>query len=124
MPPLLAALALLAPARTVAGPPEGASGKMVFDRVGAGLDRYRKEKDPEKRCGWWRRLAPTRDPRVGVALIDTLPAGSTCVTEADILLDECFVKGTRFHVNDSYLLQGWLEANEADLRRRAAQLPR
>jgi hypothetical protein len=31
VPPLLAALALLSPEKAVAGPPEGASGKMVLD---------------------------------------------------------------------------------------------
>jgi hypothetical protein len=67
---------------------------------------------------------PDSRPRVGVALIDTLPAGSTCLTEAHILLGEWFVKGTQFHVRDGYLLQEWIEANESNLRRRAAQLPR
>ncbi len=66
--------------KTVAGPPERASGKMVFDDVGAGLDRYRNEKDPEKRL--WRleklakairesRLPPEEKGRLLLGLVET-----------------------------------------------------
>jgi hypothetical protein len=96
---LLATLALLAPVTALAGPPEGASGKMAFDRVGAGLDRYRKEKDPAKRLGWLTRLAPTRDPRVAVALGEAMDRAldqkdHAMRWEAASLLAEFYVKGT------------------------------
>jgi hypothetical protein len=44
-------LALVLPGQAVAGPPEGMSGKMVFDEVADGLRKYRKEEDEEKRMG-------------------------------------------------------------------------
>src|SRR4051794_8005929 len=65
---LLAALALLTPGTAPAGPPEGASGKMAFDSVAAGLRKYRKETDEAKRIRWLERLAPSKDPRVAVVL--------------------------------------------------------
>jgi hypothetical protein len=124
MPPLLAVLALLSPERAVAGPPEGASGKMVFDEVADGLRKYRKETEWRKRTRWLEKLAPTRDPRVAIALVEAHPAGSTVMVREDLLLMDYFVRGTRFHRGDSMNVDGWWEANEADLRRRAAQLPR
>src|SRR5690348_6758493 len=67
---LLAALAVSASA----GPPEGVSGKVVFDQVADGLRKYRAEKDKGRRLDWLKRLAPTHDPRVGVALGEALEA--------------------------------------------------
>jgi hypothetical protein len=121
---MLATLALLSPGRAVAGPPEGVSGKMVFDRVGAGLDRYRKEADPKKRLGWLKRLAPTCDARIGVALLDSLPADSIWVSNEQRLLEDYFVKGTWYYSKKGCYFKGWMEEYEADLRRRAAQLPK
>jgi hypothetical protein len=76
--PTLARLATLAllplvvvvPWPAVAGPPEGVSGRMVFDEVADGLRKCREEKDPEKRIRWLEKLATTGDPRVCVALWD------------------------------------------------------
>jgi hypothetical protein len=121
--PFLAVLALLSPGMAVAGPPEGVSGKMVYDEVADGLRKYRKEKDCQKRLQWMVKLAPTRDPRVAIALVEAHPAGSTCMVQEDILLMDYFVRGTRFHHGDSMYVDGWWEANEADVRRRAKQLP-
>ena len=41
---------------------------MVLDEVADGLRQYRKEANPEKRVGWLKKLAPTRDPRVAVQM--------------------------------------------------------
>ncbi|HEX5269790.1 MAG TPA: hypothetical protein VFW33_04845 [Gemmataceae bacterium] len=86
--PLLAALALLSPGRAVAGPPEGASGRMVLDEVADGLRKYRREEDDAKRIAWLRRLAPTRDARVAAALEDCAAEGLTsdCWVAASELL--------------------------------------
>jgi hypothetical protein len=110
---------------------------MVFDEVGMGLDRYRKEKDPAKRLARLTRLAPTKDPRVAVALWDAqfsfgdepLPDEMRCQYEVCDLLCEHFVHSTRFHHRDAsgselFEVGKWWEANEAELRRRAKELPR
>jgi hypothetical protein len=119
---LLALIGMVSPA--IAGPPEAVSGRMEFDEVADGLRKYANEKDREKRTQWLKKLAPTKDPRVAVALIDALPSGSTTLVEEDLILAEYFIKGTRFHTGSGYFADEWLRANEADLRRRAAQLPR
>jgi hypothetical protein len=125
---LLATLAMLLPGKAPAGPPEGASGKMAFDRVGAGLDRYRRERDLSKQLRWLERLAPSGDPRVGVALgeyvSDDNPHAARQIVA--LLLLRHFVPAA---AQRDYFLHGpdtghWWRANEADLRRRAAQLPR
>jgi hypothetical protein len=120
---LIVALTVLMPRKAVAGPPEGVSGRMVFDEVADGLRRCRKEKDLTKRLGLLKKLALTHDPRVAVFLLDTLPAGSTILTEEVFLLANCFIAGTRFHVGNNIRFDEWKEANEADLRSRAKQLP-
>src|SRR5262245_6895096 len=70
MPRMIAAVLLLTftMEQAVAGPPEKASGTMVFDTVGDGLRKYEQSNDPYRRAALLRRLAPTRDPRVAVAL--------------------------------------------------------
>jgi hypothetical protein len=133
---LLTLAPLLVPGQTVAGPPEGVSGRMVFDEVGVGLDRYGREKDPAKRLAWLKRLAPTKDPRVAVALWDAqftfgdeLPSDEErCRNDVCDLLCQHFVRSTRFHHRDAsgselFEVGKWWEANEADLRRRAKELP-
>ena len=112
--------------QAVAGPPEKASGKMVLDEVADGLRKYRKETNPDKRIHRLEQLARTHDPRVAIVLGDLLG---------------CADAGTRFdaayiiwrHYNPVELrgpssiviivARGWWEENEADLRRRANQLP-
>ena len=119
----LAVLALTLLEKAVAGPPEGVSGKMVFDEVADGLRKYQKETDWRKRLQWMVKLAPTCDPRVAIALVMAHPSGSTAVVEEDNLLMKYFIRGTRFHRGDGMDVDGWWAANEADLRRRAKQLP-
>src|SRR5690242_17479371 len=70
---LLASLRVLAPA-SLAGPPDAPSGRLALDEVADGLRKYHKEKNRAKRLEWLRRLAPTGDPRVGVALGEALEA--------------------------------------------------
>jgi hypothetical protein len=142
VPLLLAALALLAPGKVVAGPPDGPSGRMVLDEVSEGLRKYRKAKDVEKRIDLLWKLAPTCDPRVAVALGEALEkyaklaASPTDEEEveklgrsADRLLNEYYVPRTRLYhfqtgPGPTYWVEDWWKANKADLRRRAAQLPR
>ena len=116
---LLAMLALALPGRAVAGPPEGVSGKMMFDEVADGLRKYRKKKDVEKRYKMLEKLAPTKDARVAIAIMEAGRADFRVYR----LLAEFFVQGTRFEEGSRYHLGDWWTANEADLRRRAKQLP-
>ncbi len=133
---MLATLALLSPGRAVAGPPEGVSGKMTFDEVADALRKYRKETDEGKRMGWLWKLAPTRDPRVAVALGEAFAAGRPprmpgapfYVTGLDTvaamgLIENRFPPTQPPDLNWDVVRQWWRD-NEADLRRRAAQLPR
>ncbi len=134
VPPLLATLALLSSGNVVAGPPEGASGKMVLDKVSEGLRKYRKETDEDKRIYWLTKLAPSRDPRVALALWEAFaawkpPVGGTMIyfpCEGHIAAI-CLVKfryAPMLPGQSEYAsLKQWWQANEADLRRRAAQLP-
>jgi hypothetical protein len=128
---LLLASLLLLPGQVLAGPPEGVSGRMAFDEVADGLRYYRKEQDPKKCINWLWRLAPTRDPRVAVALWDAACSGDDEQRQAAAghLLCKYFLRGTQFHrVEDSGVQvfegQKWWDANGADLRRRARELPR
>jgi hypothetical protein len=124
---LLAALALLPPGKAVAGPPDGASGKMVLDEVADGLRKYRKEEDLDRRFKALNRLAPTRDPRVAVALGEAFDEEDKGYFRfrLSICLDEWFVPPDfRPKADCIEVVRRWWDANEADLRRRAAQLPR
>jgi hypothetical protein len=127
---LFALLSLLPPGKAPAGPPAGASGKMVFDAPGAGLDRYHKEKDPAKRLGWLERLAKTHDPRVAIVLAEAMKVGEQQDREAAAWLLRCeyelpyrILASSPSDLLMSHM-EDWWKANEADLRRRAAQLPR
>jgi hypothetical protein len=119
LPPALAALALLLPAPAVAGPPEGVSGRMVFDEVTDALRRYHRETDDDKRIAWLERLAPARDPRVALLIWEYPPdeiSPSQYIGLRRLLL--------RYYVPRGESLGHWWRANEADLRRRAKELPR
>jgi hypothetical protein len=118
--PLLAALAL-PPGEALAGPPEGASGKMAFDRVADGLRKYRKAADVDRRIGWLDRLAPTGDPRVAVALGEAMrdPGSGEVQGRAGYLLCKFFCPPCDYDVS-----RQWWKQSEADLRRRAARLPK
>ena len=103
-----------------AGPPEGPSGRMVRDEVAEGLLRYRKTNDSEKRRALLRQLAPTGDPRVAVALGEAL--ASTALPYPEItLLAEFYLPLEKRGSTDA--VWDWWRDNEADLRRRAEQLP-
>jgi hypothetical protein len=127
VPLTLALLASLAPGSAVAGPPEGVSGKLVLDKAGAGLDRYHKETDPARRAEWLTALAPTRDPRVAVALGEALESSNKRIISAAVYAlayhyDTC-VLYPREETPDAAALRWW-KANKADLYRRAKELPR
>ena len=121
-------LVLAQPGKSVAGPPEKISGKLVFDEVADGLRKYRKEKDEKKRVKWLEKLAPTRDPRVAVAIGEGLDDSSSCICDSafSMLWSHYAYPGTRepWHQNEfEYWTRRWWKEHEADLRRRAKQLP-
>jgi hypothetical protein len=121
---LLTALLLLSHMPTLnAGPPERPSGTFVVDEMADGLRRYRKETEPELRVRWLEKLAPSRDPRVAIALWEADCEDRAVKSAAVRLLGGYFVEGTRFEHLQYYDVGGWWKANEADIRR-AAQLPR
>jgi hypothetical protein len=134
---LLASLLLLLPGQTLAGPPEGVSGRVMFDEVADGLRKYRKETDPERRLAWLQTLGATGDPRVALALVDAANNrhGDDLDCEAaDLLWWHYAGPDAASHRNivNPYALKlppgssyrAWWKKNEADLRRRASELPR
>ena len=125
----LALLALLAPWPAVAGPPEGVSGRMAFDEVAEGLRKYGKETDREKRIRWLRKLAPTGDVRVAVALGDAWgdTDGGLGTIAQNLLAEHYCPKGDEPKSHGAMTwgrVTDWWKKNEADLRRRAKELPR
>ena len=136
--PLFAALALLPPGRAVARLPEGVSEEViVFDQVAEGLREYRKEKDPGKRLARLQTLGATGDPRVALALVDAANNrnGDDLDCEAADILWWHYASpdaaSRRGIVNLQALkaprgssFRAWWQKNEADLRRRAKELPR
>ena len=133
VPPMLAVLALLLPSQAVAGPPERASGKMVFiDRVTEELRRFRQEDSLEKLEQLFESLAPTRDPRVGLEfgrIIALCEVAGTNATRFQLL--GLF---NRYYSNDpppvgmlrndelQRAARTW-KARKAEFHRRAKQLP-
>jgi hypothetical protein len=126
----LAILFLPAPGMASARPPEGASGKMVLDEVADGLRKYRKEPDPERRLDRLTRLAPTGDPRVAVALAEAMNVGEwwyrgwACTLLFRHFENRAPIERHRHGDLIDPIVERWWKENEADLRRRAAQLPR
>ena len=142
---LLAVLALMLPGKAVAGPPERVSGKMVLapDEVADGLNRFRRERDVYKRVLLLCRLAETKDPRVLVAVGKSLSDHSTFLYEQRdfswgfpgqlVTVEESMDRMAASILNMYYpppgvpkdlpALREWWDKNEADLRRRAKQLP-
>jgi hypothetical protein len=120
----LSVLALLPPTQALAGPPEGVSKRTVYDDVADGLRKYRKENDRVKRILWLRKLAPTNDPRVAVALGEAMKEDSEVGFDASALIYENDYMQL-FPVTDpsQHNPLDWWKENEADLRRRAKQLP-
>jgi hypothetical protein len=129
--PPLAALALLSPGEAAAGPPEGASGKMVLDKVADGLRTYQREKDICKAAELLQKLAATRDVRVAVALgdfvenfINAQPMLSP-QQENPALIAAVALRRYCPDPDDTLVeVMRWWDKHKADLRRRAAQLPR
>jgi hypothetical protein len=133
--PLLAVLAL-PPSPAAAGPPDGPSGKLMYDQVADGLRKYREEKDEAKRAEWLRRLAPTRDPRVAVELWEVFAwvRGKRTAPIRQVARDclaDYFVAGAggspeakQSDEERGSAVCSWWSRSGADLRRRAAQLPR
>ena len=123
---LLALLAFVPP--TVAGPPEGVSGRMAFDEVAEALRKYGKETDREKRIRWLRKLAPTGDVRVAVALGDAWgdTDGGLGTIAQNLLAEHYCPKGDEPKSHGAMTwgrVTDWWKKNEADLRRRAQELP-
>ncbi len=116
---LLLTLFLLGPP-AVAAPPEGLSTRMTVDPVADGLRRYRRETDPVRRRALLRQLAPTGDPRVALALGEVLASGDFPFPEVS-LLAEFYLPADKRGSTDA--VWDWWRQNEADLRRRAKELP-
>jgi hypothetical protein len=140
---LLAALALLPPGTALAGPPEGASGKMVQDDVADGLRKYKLQRNESNRARQLKKLSEIIDARVMMAVGESLTDTSQEVRRAaaDVVFfryaggcvlrvippPEQVEKGARqWWVRYEAEIRRWRAdvENEADLRRRAAQLPR
>ena len=114
----------------LAGPPTVPSGAMVLDKIADGLSQYRREKDPEKRIEWLKKLAPMRDPRVAIVLAQEGMNPESTLGErnrqyAAFLLMKHYIPRSQWVDSAKYSVtaQRWWESNEADLRRRAKQLP-
>src|SRR6516165_10105366 len=101
------------------------------------LRKYHKEKDPEKRLAWLQTLGATGDPRVALALVDAAnnQNGDDLDCEAADILWWHYASpdaaSRRGIVNRQALkaprgssFRAWWKKNEADVRRRAALLPR
>lgn len=127
---LLLMLAVLAPTPVVAGPPERPSGRMAFDQVADGLRKYRCQEDPENRIRWLKKLAPTCDVRVAVALGDAWGDRDRTVgsVAADLLAKHFCPKDDELRVHTVASAWGefsdWWKKNEGDFRRRAKELSR
>jgi hypothetical protein len=119
--PLLALLAPVPPA--AAGLPEWPSGRMVLDEVADGLRRYRAARTPEAKVAWLRKLAPTRDPGVALALGEVMDNDDDVGFRAFCLLDHYYVPRLAGFTSGDWAHPWWWK-NEADLCRRANELPR
>ena len=97
-----------------------------MDEVGRGLDRFMKEADRQSRFELLQKLAATRDPRVGVVL------GEVMIRRVFYDSDVAGAALARYYlpppVPDDAIAawntaREWWEMHEADLRRRAKELP-
>jgi hypothetical protein len=125
---VLALFVLLVPGRPVlAGPPEGPSGEMVLDEVADGLRKYHKEKDTERRIDRLLELAPMSDPRVLVTLGEALGDPSMEIRSLAVVLlasrDRHDDRVWPYTPERREAVMAWWKENEAELRRRAKQLP-
>jgi hypothetical protein len=124
---LLAVLAVVSP-RAVAGQPERHSTRTVMDKVEDGLRRYRAARTPQARVAWLRKLAPIPDARVAVALGEAISSDDPEVRRLAIGLVFTHYQKQLPEVTGPNPITGmvvqWWKEHEADLRRRAQQLPR
>jgi hypothetical protein len=100
---------------------------MVFDEVAEGLGAYRKEADDERRIARLRRPAPARHARVAVALGEALGDPGGCLRGPAGLLPHDYYDIGRIAArapSPDAAARRWWAKNEADLRRRANELPR
>jgi hypothetical protein len=104
----------------VAGPPDRPSGRMTRDAVADALLRYRREADPDRRRALLWKLAPLPDPRVAVALGEVLASSDFPFPEITLLARHHLPAEQR---GSTDAVWDWWRANEAELRRRAEELP-
>jgi hypothetical protein len=115
------ALGLLAAGSlTPASPPERPSARMVSDAVADGLLRCRQENDLQRRRALLWKLAPLRDPRVALALGEVLASSDCPFPEIRLLADFHLPEQKR---GSTDAVWDWWRENEAELRRRARELP-
>jgi hypothetical protein len=123
---VLALFALVVSGRPVlAGPPEGPSGQMVLDEVTEALLKFRLEPDLKTRGAMIRRLGPVRDPRVTLALMEVaVDEDSPLHPLAGAMLVEYHIPEKDYVTAKCWTIaRPWCEKNEAEVRRRAKQLP-
>ena len=133
---VLIAGAVWAAGVTAGGPKPGPPAETV-DRVAEGLRKYRKEKGPEKRLACLQTLAASGDPRVALALVDAANNhnGDDLDCEAADILWWHYASpeaASRRGIANLQVLKAprgssfrpWWQKNEAELRRRANELPR
>ena len=119
-------LALLLPGNAVAGPPQGLSGKMVLDEVADGLQRYRIAKDTGARMRWLKMLATTHDARIAIALGNALDDAEPAMRAMAARALLRYWMSYSVPGNDEQKVKGamkWWQKNEAEMRRRAKELP-
>jgi hypothetical protein len=119
---------LLLPGQMVlAGPPEGVSGKMVMDEISEALLRYRLEPNGKKRFVLLERLAPIQDARVTVALVQAMldeDRPGEKMRLASLIGNWHLQNKEWVTANCPTVVNLWWKKNEADIRRRAKQLPK
>ena len=101
--------------------PATASQEMVVDAVAEGLRRYRTETDETRRRALLWQLAPTRDPRVALALGEVLTSVDLPYPEISLLAELYLPEANR---GSTDAVWDWWRANEVELRRLAEGLPR
>ena len=94
---------------------------MVFEDVRLGLQHFRQEANSKNRIAWLETLSRLHDVRVAVAMGEAMRDDDGLVVLcAYRLLWRDYVPHQHYQPADVY---SWWKHNEADLRRRAKQLP-
>jgi hypothetical protein len=112
---------LLVQQSAVADLPIPASQEMIVDAVAEGLRRYRSETDESRRRAILWTLAPTRDPRVALALGEFLESADLPYPEISLLAKLYLPEAKR---GSTDAVWDWWRENQLELRRIAAGLPR